>query len=131
LPYSVKVASGGVGGPSAGLLIALTVYDKVLAGVDLAAGRTIAGTGTIDWQGRVGPVGGAGLKVIAAAHAKADVFLVPAANAAEARASLPKGADMDIVEIKSFDQARDWLERTAQEQDGDAPVTQTCPYEAA
>lgn len=130
LPFAVEVDSGSVGGPSAGLTIALTVYDKVLPGVDLAAGRTIAGTGTIDREGRVGPVGGAGLKVIAASRAGADVFLVPAVNADEARAALPDGSEMEIVPVGTFDQARQALERTAG--DGAGTVTpQPCPHDQA
>lgn len=128
LPFEVDIASGSVGGPSAGLMIALTVYDKVLPDVDVAAGRTIAGTGTIDREGRVGPVGGAGLKVIAASKAGADVFLVPELNGPEARAGLPAGSDMQIVEVRTLDEARAWLERTADESADGAPLFEQCPY---
>ena len=70
------------------MMIALSVYDQVLPGIDLARGRTVAGTGSIDEQGRVGPIGGAGLKVIAAHRKGADVFLAPAANIDAARQAL-------------------------------------------
>lgn len=132
LPVAVDVASGRTGGPSAGLTIALTVYDQVLPGVDLAAGRTIAGTGTIDDSGRVGPVGGAGLKVLAAIRAGADVFLVPAANEAEARAALPDDSSLEIVPVATFEEALAALEveQDAQEEDTDAANPPTCPYKS-
>ena len=131
LPVAVDVASGATGGPSAGLTIALTVYDQVLPGVDLAGGRVIAGTGTLDYSGRVGPVGGVGLKILAAQRAQADVFLVPSANKAEAVAALPSGSNLRIIPVDTFSDARLALEDGAADAStpdgGDAP---TCPYES-
>ncbi|MGT2744389.1 SepM family pheromone-processing serine protease [Streptococcus phocae subsp. phocae] len=66
----------GVGGPSAGLMFTLNIYDQINQ-EDLRKGRVIAGTGTIDKDGKVGDIGGAGLKVVAAAKAGADIFFVP------------------------------------------------------
>lgn len=132
LPVAVDVASGRTGGPSAGLTIALTVYDQVLPGVDLAAGRTIAGTGTIDDSGRVGPVGGAGLKVLAAHRAGAAVFLVPSDNHAEARDALPADSSMEVVPVATFDQAVSALEvdQNAQEDSSDDVDPPSCPYKS-
>lgn len=133
LPLAVDVASGATGGPSAGLTIALTVYDRVLPGVDLAAGRTIAGTGSIDYSGRIGPIGGAGLKVLAAQRAGADLFLVPAENHAEAIAALPPDSDMEIVKVGTFEEARLALEAGAEQQAeaGEPAKPRPCPYEHA
>jgi PDZ domain-containing protein len=128
LPVAVDVASGATGGPSAGLTIALTVYDQVLPGVDLAAGRVIAGTGTIDHSGRVGPIGGVGLKVIAAARAGAEIFLAPAANYDEAVAALPADSSMEIVKVDTFEQARQALEAGAANGAQKAEDTPECPY---
>ena len=83
LPFPVEFDSGRIGGPSAGLMIALTVYDLVDEG-DLTRGRVVAGTGTIDATGTVGPVGGVAQKVAAAVEAGAEVFVVPGAEATEA-----------------------------------------------
>lgn len=130
LPVGVDVAAGAIGGPSAGLMIALTVYDQVLPGVDLAQGRTVAGTGSIDDEGRVGPIGGAGLKVIAAARAGAEVFLSPAANYAEASAALPAGSTMDVVSVETFEQAREALGEKPAE-GARTPDPQECPYDKA
>ncbi|MER6104338.1 S16 family serine protease [Streptomyces sp. NPDC001832] len=79
-----------VGGPSAGLFFALGIVDK-LDGGDLTGGRTIAGTGTIQSNGAVGPVGGVSLKTQAAHRDGATVFLVPKAECREATAELPEG----------------------------------------
>ncbi len=132
LPVPVEVAAGQIGGPSAGLMTALTVYDKVEGDVDLARGRTVAGTGTIDDLGRVGPIGGAGLKVIAADRAGADVFLAPAANYQEAAAALPAGSTMQMVSVATFEQARRAL-HTGEQGAGEHAdaAAKPCPYATA
>ncbi|HEP1403617.1 SepM family pheromone-processing serine protease [Streptococcus pyogenes] len=73
---TVIFSTKGVGGPSAGLMFTLDIYDQITK-EDLRKGRTIAGTGTIGKDGEVGDIGGAGLKVVAAAEAGADIFFVP------------------------------------------------------
>ncbi|MCX3063529.1 S16 family serine protease [Streptomyces beihaiensis] len=89
----VDLQLGNVGGPSAGLLFSLGIVDLLDgdgSGGDLTGGRSIAGTGTIDDSGKVGPVGGVSLKVQAAHRDGATVFLVPRAECADAKASAPK-----------------------------------------
>jgi Lon-like protease len=82
-PFDVSISSDDVGGPSAGLMWALGLYELMTPG-DLTAGRTIAGTGTIDpITGDVGPIGGIRDKVVAAEQAGATIFLAPADNMAE------------------------------------------------
>lgn len=71
-----------IGGPSAGLVFALAIYDKITPG-PLLAGRHLAGTGTITATGEVGAIGGIQEKVAAAEEAEAEVFLVPAPNCAD------------------------------------------------
>ncbi|MFE0673689.1 S16 family serine protease [Streptomyces sp. NPDC058867] len=95
-PAKVKVdlELADVGGPSAGLLFSLGIVDKLDGdgtGGDLTGGRTIAGTGTIDAEGKIGPVGGVALKTQAAHRDGATVFLVPEAECSDAQAELPKG----------------------------------------
>jgi Lon-like protease len=105
LPVPVKVDSGNIGGPSAGLMIALTVFDKVDP-VDLAHGRRIAGTGTIALEGgQVGPIGGIQQKVLAATRQGVDVFLAPAEQLAEASKGLPPGSRMKLIGVDTFTQA--------------------------
>jgi PDZ domain-containing protein len=105
-PFEVKIRSGDVGGPSAGLMWALALMDLLEPG-PLIDGRTVAGTGEIDLEGHVHPVGGVAHKVLAAARAGADLFLVPTENLAEARGS---GADIRLVAVSTVDEAVSELE---------------------
>jgi Lon-like protease len=105
-PFGVLIESGDVGGPSAGLMWALGLYDLLTPG-DLTAGRTIAGTGQIGLNGTVYPIGGIEEKVVAADHAGASVFLVPTGNVAGARAA--GGDGMVLVPVSSFRDAVDYL----------------------
>ncbi|MEU6080565.1 S16 family serine protease [Streptomyces sp. NPDC047108] len=95
-PDDVKVTLrlADVGGPSAGLLFSLGIVDKLDgdgSGGDLTGGRTVAGTGTITPDGKVGAVGGVPLKTQAAKRDGASVFLVPEAECDDAKAELPDG----------------------------------------
>ena len=129
LPVDVQASTGPIGGPSAGLMIALTVYDKVLPDVDLAAGRVVAGTGSITADGRVGPIGGIGLKILAADAQGADVFLAPAADLRAAQAAVPPGSALRVVPVATFDEARDALLETAGEfSRPDQGESRACPY---
>jgi PDZ domain-containing protein len=103
LPVKVTITPRGLGrGPSAGLAFALEIYDA-LSGHRLANGRKIAVTGTIDLEGDVGPIGGVRQKVLGASRRKADLVLVPAANAADGRAAA-KGR-IKVIAVSSFRQA--------------------------
>lgn len=79
LPFSVKIRLKDIGGPSAGLIFALAIIDK-LSAEDLVRSRNIAGTGTITAAGEVGPIGGIEEKLIGAARAGATLFLAPSLN---------------------------------------------------
>ncbi len=83
-------------------MFALGIIDKV-GTVDLTHGRFIAGTGTIDATGAVGPIGGIQLKMIAARRAGATVFLAPAGNCSDVRGNIPNG--LDVVKVDSLKSA--------------------------
>jgi Lon-like protease len=103
LPVKVAISPRGLGrGPSAGLAFTLAVYDAA-SGHTLAKGRKIAVTGTIDLDGNVGAIGGVRQKVLGAALRGVDVVLVPAENAADARAAA-RGR-VKVVAVSSFRQA--------------------------
>ena len=96
--------TGNVGGPSAGMMMALNVYN-LLTESDITNGEKIAGTGTIEIDGSVGPVGGVKQKVIAAKRANASLILVPTANFLEA--SVYSDENTFIVAVDSFEEALD------------------------
>jgi PDZ domain-containing protein len=106
LPFPVMIDQGDIAGPSAGLMMAVTVYDLVDPG-DLAQGRRIAGTGTIDLAGNVGPVGGVRQKIAAARAAKVRVFVAPADEAEEAREAA--GNALAVIPVRTFGEAIDAL----------------------
>jgi PDZ domain-containing protein len=99
-PLDVEIDAGSVGGPSAGLAFALEIVDELDS--DLEDGRRVVATGEITLAGDVLAVGGVRQKTIGAREAGASVFLVPDANAAEARA---QAGDLEIVPVSDFDEA--------------------------
>jgi PDZ domain-containing protein len=105
-PFDITIESGDIGGPSAGMMYALGLYDLLTPG-DLTAGRTIAGTGTIELNGKIGPIGAVADKVVAAERAGADVFLVDADDAPAARAA--SDGSMAIVSVSTFHDALTYL----------------------
>jgi PDZ domain-containing protein len=106
-PFDVSISSGEIGGPSAGLMWALGLYDLLTTG-DLTNGRTIAGTGQIALDGTVIPIAGIEGKLSAAADAGASVFLVPKGNLNAARAS--GGHGLELVPVGTFDDALAYLQ---------------------
>ncbi|CNF28872.1 PDZ/DHR/GLGF domain-containing protein [Mycobacterium tuberculosis] len=89
-PFKIDISIGDIGGPSAGLMFSLAIYDKLTPG-PLTRGTFIAGTGTITPEGQVGPIGGIQQKMIAARKAGATAFLTPKDNCADALAARPDG----------------------------------------
>jgi PDZ domain-containing protein len=107
-PFSISIALDKIGGPSAGLMFALGIIDKIEP-EDLTGGMFVAGTGTIDDEGTVGPIGGIQQKLVAARRAGATVFLTPAGNCAEAAAAIPAG--LRLVKVERLEQALTALEQ--------------------
>src|SRR5205807_871788 len=90
VPFKVNVSLTDIGGPSAGLIFALAIVDKLTNG-QVNGGLKVAGTGQIDDLGNVSQIGGIPFKLVAARAAGATVFLTPADNCAEAKAHVPDG----------------------------------------
>jgi PDZ domain-containing protein len=88
-----------IGGPSAGTALALGIIDKLTPG-GLTGGRTIAGTGTVDGYGQVGPIGGIQQKIAAAVQAGATVFFAPASECPDAKAAAPKS--LTLVKVTTL-----------------------------
>jgi len=102
-PFSVSVnIPEQIGGPSAGLMFSLAIYDTLTPG-SLTGGKIVAGTGTIDSAGKVGPIGGIQQKIVTAQRADAELFLVPADNCADALGA-PDG-DMRLVKVTTMESA--------------------------
>ena len=101
-PFEIDIKTGNVGGPSAGLMMALNVYNN-LTPDDITKSLIVAGTGTIEIDGSVGPVGGIRQKVIAAKRAGSQLILVPTANFEEA--SPFSTNETAIVAVDSFEEA--------------------------
>ena len=97
-------------GPSGGLMMTLSIYNKLVQ-KDLTHGLKIAGTGTIDEFGNVGEIDGIKYKIIGANKNNVDVFLVASDNYKEAvKIKKEKNYKMKVIEIKTFDDAVDYLE---------------------
>jgi PDZ domain-containing protein len=115
-PFTITFSIEGIGGPSAGMMLALGILDK-LDPVDLTGGRIIAGTGTINPRGDVGPIGGLPQKMVAAKAVGATIFLTPKANCAEAVANAKP--DLMLVQVSTLSEALDAL---ATIRDGGTPT---------
>ncbi|GGQ88707.1 YlbL family protein [Streptomyces pilosus] len=119
-PFSIDIKLADVGGPSAGLMFALGIYDKLTPG-DLTGGTFVAGTGTIDDDGKVGPIGGIEMKTVGARDKGAEYFLTPADNCASAARDIPEG--LTLVKVGTIDDALGALEDI---RSGDTAGLPTC-----
>jgi Lon-like protease len=119
LPVDVSVnIDPSIGGPSAGLMFSLGIYDTLTPG-SMTGGETIAGTGTMDASGTVGPIGGIQQKIVGARDAGAGLFLVPPDNCADALGA-PNG-DMRLVKATTMHIARKAIESWVKDPDADLP----------
>jgi PDZ domain-containing protein len=118
-PFQVTVGiDDQIGGPSAGLMFALGIYDTLTPG-SLTDGDVIAGTGTITPNGKVGPIGGIQQKIAAARDTGAALFLVPAANCREALGAT--NGDMTLVRASTMHDVVDALETWVDDPEADLP----------
>jgi PDZ domain-containing protein len=102
-PFQVSVnINDAIGGPSAGLMFALSIYDTLTPG-SITSGGVVAGTGTISGHGRVGAIGGIQQKIVGARQAGAKLFLVPASNCDDAMTS--DHGSMRLAKIATLKQA--------------------------
>ena len=121
-PFDVERRLGeDIGGPSAGLIFSLGVYDTLTPG-SLAGGTNIAGTGTITAEGRVGPIGGIQQKIVAAADAGAKIFLVPPANCDSALNADVTKDEIKLVKAPTMHSAVTSLKAYARDTTADLPA---------
>ncbi|MFJ2620551.1 PDZ domain-containing protein [Glutamicibacter sp. NPDC087344] len=118
-PIDVQFGVENIGGPSAGMMFALAIIDRLTEG-SLAGEHHVAGTGTIDEAGNVGPIGGIAQKMVSAQKSGATVFLAPADNCSEVLGRIPDG--LNVVKVSTLHEAREVLEKVA---DGADPAEMT------
>ncbi|WP_243224811.1 PDZ domain-containing protein [Microbacterium sp. CIAB417] len=127
-PIDVTIQLDDVGGPSAGMMFALGIVDMLTPG-ELNGGENIAGTGTIEADGTVGPIGGIRQKLYGARDAGADFFLAPASNCDEVSGHVPDG--LQVFSTSTLDESIGILDTIAE--GGDLSDLPTCdaPVSAA
>lgn len=124
-PIQVNVDIGeGIGGPSAGLMFSLAIFDTLTPG-SLTHDAIVAGTGTVDAEGRVGPIGGIQQKIAGARASKAELFMVPADNCAEA--SAVDAGDMRLVRVASMHEAVEAITTWVADHDATLPTCEDDP----
>ena len=119
-PIDVRIQLERVGGPSAGMMFALGIYDKLTPG-ELTGGEHIAGTGTITGSGEVGAIGGIVQKMYGAREAGADWFLAPETNCGEVVGRIPSG--LEVFAVTDLEEAIAAVEAIA---DGDTAQLALC-----
>ncbi|MET1051899.1 MAG: S16 family serine protease [Mycetocola sp.] len=123
-PVDVTIQLDNVGGPSAGMMFALGIVDKMTEG-KLNGGENVAGTGTIDGEGVVGPIGGIRQKLYGAVDAGATYFLAPEANCNEVVGHVPDG--LRVLSVATIDDALAALDAIASSDGLDALPTCETP----
>jgi PDZ domain-containing protein len=119
LPFPVSVTiDPRIGGPSAGLMFSLAIYDTLTPG-SLSGGGRVAGTGEIAADGSVGAIGGIQQKIVGARNDGAQLFLVPAENCEDVKGA--HNGDMRLVKVDTFDTARKAIEDWAADHDAKLP----------
>ena len=101
-PIEVRIQLENVGGPSAGMMFALGIIDKLTPG-ELNGGENVAGTGPISGSGEVGAIGGIRQKMWGAVRSGADWFLAPASNCGEVVGHVPSG--LTVFAVATLDDA--------------------------
>ncbi|MEV7399066.1 PDZ domain-containing protein [Streptomyces sp. NPDC091267] len=119
-PFEIDIKLADVGGPSAGLMFSLGIVDK-LTPSQLTGGKFVAGTGTIDDKGKVGPIGGINMKLVGARNAGARYFLTPDENCKAAASDTPDG--LTLVRVKNIDDAKKSLDSI---RSGDTAALPSC-----
>ena len=121
LPFEVDFAIENIGGPSAGLMLTLAIVDKLTPG-ELTNGEVVAGTGTVDLAGDVGPIGGIRQKMAGAVRDGATLFLAPVENCDEVSGHVPDG--LEVIAVDTVSDAVAALEAVGEGETADVP---RCP----
>ncbi len=117
-PFEIDFTDANVGGPSAGMMFSLAIVDMLTEGY-LNGGGQVAGTGSIDPAGNVGPIGGIQQKLVGAQRAGVGLFLAPESNCDEVIGHVPDG--LTVVPVATLAQARDTVEKWAKTPEAEFP----------
>lgn len=128
MPVEVSVSAENIGGPSAGLIFTLGIIDRMTPG-DMTGGKSIAGTGTISFNGKVGGIGGIRQKMWGALRDGSDWFLAPSENCDEVFGNVPQG--LRVVKVSDVEQARSAVEKIAQGAGDALPTCEAADAEEA
>lgn len=118
-PVQVDIEISNIGGSSAGTMFALGIMELLTPG-DATGGHVIAGTGTMDASGQVGPIGGIVQKLNGSARDGAEYFLAPASNCAEVVGNVPNG--LQVIKVETLDQAWEAVEAIGSGTAADLPT---------
>lgn len=121
-PFEVELNLGDIGGPSAGMMFALAVFDALTPGA-LTGGLSISGTGTIDENGRIGAIGGLEQKLWGASRAGTDLLLVPMENCGDLPHRIP--GDLRVAPVSTLEEAVAAIQIAAA--GGTPPGLERCP----
>jgi PDZ domain-containing protein len=113
-PVKVNLQVSDIGGPSGGMMFALGIYDQLTPGA-LTGGKNIAGTGTVNAEGTVGPIGGIRQKMYGAQRSGATHFLAPIDNCSEVVGHIPTG--LTVISVRNFEEALAAVETIARGSD--------------
>lgn len=120
-PFTVKInISESIGGPSAGMMFALSIYDVLTPG-SVTGGKVIAGSGEITPEGVVGPIGGIGQKIAGAQRDGARLFLVAEENCAEAARAHYDKDKIRLVKVHTLAEAIEDVEAWSKDSDAKLP----------
>jgi PDZ domain-containing protein len=120
-PFKIDIQVGNVGGPSGGQMLALAIYDQLTPG-SLTGGQHIAGTGTVDSKGNIGPIGGIVQKMYGTSRAGIKWFFAPSANCDEVVGHVPKG--ISVIKVSTIQESLDALKVISSS--GDTKTLPTC-----
>ena len=104
IPVEINFAMKDIGGPSAGMMFSLAIIDRLSEG-DMTGGQSIAGTGTISYDGTVGPIGGIAQKMQGAKRDGASWFLAPESNCDQVIGHVPEG--LRVVRVSTLHEAHE------------------------
>ncbi|WP_235866154.1 S16 family serine protease [Serinibacter arcticus] len=118
-PVDIHIEISDIGGSSAGTMFALGIMDRLTPG-DQTGGEVIAGTGTMDLDGNVGPIGGIVQKMNGSVRDGAEYFLAPAANCADVVGNVPDG--LQVIRVETLDEAWTAVQAVGTDEAADLPT---------